>query len=280
MNKTAILGSETYGKTVERIPLVEAGVLGGIGGVGGYYGGGLLAEQMLKLVMANKTPEERQELMRQMEEDGTLEQIRKMSAGAGALAGVGYAAHKGMDTNRGLSGMAESMVNPKYWEDPDVRRRLHAVDKARLQAAESSGYPGYGRGYSSGRTLGKQGSLSDSAVSVINDRLLETGIFNAPRIPISSSVDTINRDPFLTLPQKNISETIFSNTSAGDSGVTSGKSLMQSALQLGVGAGAGYLFGRAASVLFSMPPSVTKSLSNSGAIAGALVNSGIFSELL
>lgn len=282
MNKLAILGTELYNKTIGSNPLLETGTLGTAGGALGYYGGGFAASKMLAMLMAGKSPEERAEAYRQLREDGTIDLIKNIGGGLGALGGVGYGLQKNIDMRNGLSGMFDSLTSGKHWSDPQVQDRLKAVDAARQNALKTQ-YSS--TSYSSGRTpqtaggMQKEHALSDGIFGM-NDALLDRGISSFQQIPIRQAMSTVDRDPFLSPPQKEIVNTVLSSTSDGDSGVTTGKSLMQSALQLGVGATAGYLFGRAAGSLFSLPPAVTDRLSTSGAVAGALVNTGIFSELL
>ena len=108
--------------------------------------------------------------------------------------------------------------------------------------------------------------------------LNEDVAFNKDQVPISQSLHLIKGDPYLSLDQKDVASVIFEGSENSRSGLTSGNSLMRSALAAGAGGGAGFLFGRAASAIFSLPPIVTKRLSGAGAVAGALLGTGIFTE--
>lgn len=101
---------------------------------------------------------------------------------------------------------------------------------------------------------------------------------NPKSVPISESIQLIKGDPYLSITQKDIAATLFENAENKKYGMTSGNSLIRSAVAAGAGGGAGYLFGRAASSIFSLPSVISKRLSGAGAIAGALIGTGIFTE--
>ena len=114
--------------------------------------------------------------------------------------------------------------------------------------------------------------------------MLKTGrwgdpLFNSDRIPVSYSLNLINADPFLTLSQKDIMGTVLEGAEGGNSGLVSGRDIARSATQIGVGGGVGILLGKAVGALLSLPSPVTRRLSIAGAIAGALTNTGLFSEI-
>ena len=278
MDKKAInvLGfTEGYGKTIGKWPLAEGAVLGGLGGVGGYYGSQVMARKILDMLLKGKSPAEREAELRRLREDGTLDMIAKVSAGLGAAAGIGYVAQKHMDTNRGFRGAVGSILDPSYYNRNAKSTLAAEKEKSKAAVAEAGkAYTPLVSTFSSGRKyqpgLQKAGSYG-----------MHEGIaFSKDRVPIAASVDLIKGDPFLSLPQKDITTMMLEGAENSTSGLVSGKSLMRTAIQAGVGAGTGFLFGRAASTLFSLPPVAKKRLSGAGAIAGALVNTGIFSEIM
>jgi hypothetical protein len=133
---------------------------------------------------------------------------------------------------------------------------------------------GYREGYSALASSHKATSLHKAASYVLNKDIA----LNSKNVPISESLQLIKGDPYLSITQKDIAATLFENAEQKRYGLTSGTSLMRSAITAGAGGGAGYLFGRAASSLFSLPSIVSKRLSVAGAIAGALTSTGIFTE--
>ena len=102
--------------------------------------------------------------------------------------------------------------------------------------------------------------------------------FYSKRIPVSYTVDLIRSDPFLTPPAKGAAE--FLVTGKSDSGLISGKDLMQTAVQAGVGYGAAYMFGKVLGSVMSLPKSTVDSLANKGGIAAAIINTGVLEKIL
>jgi len=133
---------------------------------------------------------------------------------------------------------------------------------------------GYKKGYASAGDLAWMHLLEKDASYMMNEDIS----LKSKSVPISESLQIIKGDPYLSITQKDIASAIFEKAEKKKFGFTSGGSLMQSAVTAGAGGGAGYLFGRAASSLFSLPTIVSKRLSAAGAIAGALISTGIFTE--
>jgi len=268
MNKSAI-GNVTraYHDYVGSKPIIEAPVLGALGAATGYYGAGFVIPKLLKVLMAGKTEQEKADMMKEYESENTEGLLRNLLGVAGGAAGVGYSLNKHLDLKGGLKGAFDSLSDQNYWSRPEVRERVNAARDSRMAALRYTPQ----RTYSSGRSLAKQASLEYSSVWAPN--------MEQERVPIAQSLTLIQRDPFLTLPQKDVTTAVLEGAEDSDSGLTSGKKLMRSAVQLGVGAATGYLFGKATSSLLSLPAMVTRRLSGTGAIAGALINTGIFSEL-
>ena len=253
----------TYDKYIGSKPLLETAFLGGTGALGGYAFGDAIMRNMVPAIMAGKSPLEKQKALEELRQDGTLNTIRMMLAGMGGAAGVGYSVIKHGQLRRGFKELASSMRNPEYWDEhPD---ELQSNIAKMRQSYRSIPYELRRKYYSSGR------QEKTSA---------EEGVFMAPRVPVHTSLELINGDPFLHLNEKTVTNQILSSAGEGRSGLLSGHDLMQSAIQAGAGAGVGYVFGKVAGSLLSLPTVVTQRLSAAGALAGALINTGLFSEIL
>jgi hypothetical protein len=261
-----------YNKTVGSNPLIEAAGLGTAGALAGYYGSGLAANKSLDALMAMtgaKTPQEKAAIRAQMQREGTMRWIKIISALAGGGLGAAYALRKHMDTGSGLKGALSSITNKDYWsKNPKAvedfkKRHKEEKDKSYFDSAkERSDY--LDSIYDSGR--GKIASLQ------MEDPFIHE------RVPIKYTMDTIQRDPFLDLESKAYTNSIIGGAENAESGVTSSKSIMRSALHAGVGFGSAYAFGNVIGSIFSLPEKNTKRLSNIGGIAGAIVNTGILEK--
>jgi hypothetical protein len=102
--------------------------------------------------------------------------------------------------------------------------------------------------------------------------------FNKKNIPVHQGRQLIHRDPFLTDHNKASVDYLMRNSGEGDSGSISGKDVAQTAIKAGIGLATGIAFGKTLGNLFSMGTAQTNRLSNIGAVAGAIYNTGIFSE--
>ena len=255
---------QTYDRYIGHNPLLEAGVLGGVGALAGYAGGGLVAQGVLKTLMMGKSPAEQAAMMRELEGDNTIGAIRLLLGGMGGLAGTGYATLKHGQFRKGPGAFLKSMTDPKYWEKNPEERDFET--KKLEEMYKNIPYRSQKQFYSSGRLQKNEAE--------------ETTGFTAPRVPVHTAVELLEADPFLRLNQKTVTREILDNAGQGRSGLVSGHDLMRSAIQAGAGAGVGYVFGRVASSLLSLPTPVTNRLSAAGALAGALINTGLFAEVL
>lgn len=256
-----------YDKTVGAHPIAETGMLAGGGAMAGYFGGGLLARALLKLVGGTLPVEKQQALEEWAADPDNLQGFRNWMGLAGGTLGGLYGLAKHMDTRSGFGGMAQSMVNPKYWEENPAatsqllarRFRRLATQPYRLKKFEWDRLP---------------------KLAAEEDSLEQGDPFFGKEIPVRFSLNTLGRDPFLTIGQKQQSQDLVVGAANGQSmGFTSGHGLMRAALRAGVGFGTAYLFGNLAGKVLSLPPEAVKKLSLGGGIAGALVGSGIFKEL-
>ena len=268
MDKIAIQGfTSAYTRHIGRKPWLEAGVLGTGGTLAGYHGMDFIVPILLKALMVGKSEKERQGLLEEFKGDGTLQLLKNLGAGIGGAAGVGYVAQKHMDWGGGLKGALGSMKDSRYWNTPEGKAVNKVVSKNKFEARRDTNIQ-RSKGYSSGRT--QKVAFSD----VYADPL-----FNSERIPVSYSLNLINADPFLTLGEKEITGMVLEGAEGGNSGLVSSRDIARSAIQVGVGSAVGILFGKTVGALLSLPSPVTRRLSVVGAIAGALTNTGLFSEI-
>jgi hypothetical protein len=104
--------------------------------------------------------------------------------------------------------------------------------------------------------------------------------FHKNVIPVHQGRQMIHRDPFLTNQDKSMVDSVMINAGEGKSGSISGFDIASTAVKAGIGLAAGIAFGKTMGNLFSMGSAQTSRLSNIGAVAGALYNTGIFSKEL
>jgi len=101
--------------------------------------------------------------------------------------------------------------------------------------------------------------------------------FTQPTIPVHMGRQLMQRDPFLNEHNKAQVDYIMRNTGEGDSDSISGFDIARTAVKAGIGLAAGIAFGKTMGNLFSMNTAQTQRLSNIGAVAGAVYNTGILS---
>jgi len=268
--------TSAYTRNIGSKPLVEAGVLGTGGAFVGYHGMNVVVPVLLKALMVGKSEAQRNQILEDYKTDGTLQYVKNLGAGLGLAAGVGYAVQKHMDWGSGRKGAWESMKDPKYWSTSRGKFRLNEMKETRKRNDLKAGIEKT-KGYSSGRT--KLGMLEDQPEKTAALNAWQDPLFNSERIPVSYSLNLINADPFLTLGEKEITGRVLEGAEGGDSGLVSGRDVARSAIQAGIGGGIGILLGKAVGALLSLPSPVTRRLSVAGAIAGALTNTGLFSEI-
>ena len=101
-------------------------------------------------------------------------------------------------------------------------------------------------------------------------------LLTADTIPLDHARELIWDDPFLNSKQKGQVGAVFANTGENtETGRTSTANLAAGAIRAGFGLGGGLVAGHVLGKLFSLPTPVTRALSYTGGIAGALINSGV-----
>jgi hypothetical protein len=268
MNKEADITApiQAYKRTIGSRPLLESAVLGTTGALAGYYGTPLVSRFLINKLMAFKSPQEREALINEFNNSKDAEGNRRLLAGALGVAGMALPLQN-MDFSSGFGNALKSGVDSDYYKkNPHITGRR--ADAAREKSTQGS-YKSLSRYFQSGRKpfMQKQHSLG------FQDN------FAAERVPISYSMDLINGDPFLTLPEKEFTNVLLEGAESSSSGMVSGKDLASSAIRSGVGFGAAYAFGSGVGKVLALPTPVTKRLSLIGGIAGAVLNSGIFEDV-
>ena len=261
--------SRGYENTVGQYPIAEAALGAGVGGVGGYLGGNLLAKQTLKLLLSNKSPEEREQIMQKLQQDGTFSMISGVTGALGGIAGAAYPLYQRGDTSGGTGRWLDSVMIPGYNKrNPE---RIKALGQQARQTFKDRKYSV--EDVENNRNMFSSGRQKTAAVSLLDDP------FVRDRVPVGFIMDLIQQDPFLTMTQKQQVNGIIESAEGETTGLVSGKDMMRGALRAGVGLATGYAFGQVTGKLFSLPSDITKRLSTAGAIAGGILNTGIFREI-
>jgi hypothetical protein len=272
INKSAITGfTSGYARHIGRKPWLEAGVLGGGAALVGYHGMNFLVPVFLRALMIGKSDEEYKKALEEIKSDpDSVQLFKNLGAGVGGLAGLAYTAGKHLDWGSGFKGAWDSMKSSGHWDTPAGKASNKVMSENKLKRKKNRLLNAASTGFSSGRGE----SQKTGARSGRGDPL-----FDVERIPISYSLNIIKADPFLSLGQKDITGMVLEGAEGSNSGLVSGRDVARSAVHAGVGAAAGLLLGKTMGALLSLPSPVTRRLSAAGVIAGALVNTGLFSEL-
>jgi len=93
-------------------------------------------------------------------------------------------------------------------------------------------------------------------------------------VPLDHASELVQRDKYLSSTQKAQLQQIFGHTVQDDRGNTSMADLTAGAIRAGLGGVSGAVAGYALGSIFSLPKAVTRAMSVSGALAGAIVNAG------
>lgn len=256
LQKEAIFGAtRAYHNTIGKNPSVEASVVGALGTVGGYHGSNLLAKSIAKALTANLPPEQREAELRKLEQDGTLSTVRNVGGTLGGLAGLAYVLHNRADFKHGVGGFLGSMKDEYYWDRHPDRAKIR--DKGVKKHIK-------GAAYDPNRVFQKTSAYS-----------MNPG-FGNNRIPISYTTDLLAHNPFIELQKKEQAINIVTSSENADSGVTTGKKILQAGIKAGVGFGASYLLANTIGSVVNLPDGIRKNLNMAAGVTGALDNAGMF----
>lgn len=255
-----------WNKNVSQHPMRQLAALG----VGGAVLGAAAPDAILKalIYLTNiRNPAKRKGLIDALNSSGT-KGLTATRIALGTLlggAGVAYTTAQHADPHGGTEGFFKSMTDPKYYQkNPQA---LQARTKSLEDFRKDIDNTFMEDPYQDGRRHKKIAAAFDAEAMFAKDR-----------IPLSSAINFINEDPFLTLSQKDLTSGILQGAENSNTGLVSGASVARSAVHAGIGAGTGYLFGKVTGGIFSLPPPVTRRLSMAGAVAGAIFNTGVFNK--
>lgn len=271
-NSNPLAPAQAYNKHVSSNPYVEAGVLGTGGALAGYLGTDLLISRLAP----SATPEKRR-------------MLRNIIGALGGAAGATYALQKHVDP----ANPWESLADKDYWSKGNNRENLLARHQANIDSSEFDleKVPKFDWGRGGRKIDAGTNIIPYEARRLLPQEVQQRGELNLAKegsflsafdgrtVPVRTTIDLINQDPFLDLEDKKIVNGLIVDSNNGFSaGKTSGQSLMNTAVKAGIGYGASYLFGKGIGSLLSLPPEQTKTLSQVGGLAGAIYNSGILRQ--
>lgn len=276
--------TKSYQKHIGNRPILESAVLGGLLGYGAYRGADTISrfalERMKKaqqlatktrMQMSGASPEEIEAALAQSDVDveatlrenrrnGNMRGISKALGGIGLAAGAAYPMLKSYDSGIGAGANIDKYVGadkrtPQQKEEDRYALQAERVHRVGKRQSENKGW-----GF-----LNKVSSFQDPLVG--------------QHIPISYSLDLIQRDPFIRGRDKMMVSSIIQG-SEEDSGLTNGRGIISTAIRAGVGFVPAYAFGRVISNVAALSPTQASDLSMAGGLAGAIYNTGIIQELM
>jgi hypothetical protein len=283
-NLNVLAPFQAYQKYIGNRPAVEIPVLAGLGGLIGYGGTGFAMRKAAEMVAKGIPPERlgmtRQEFDKELAgilQPSEVNRYRLMGGALGALAGGG-AGLLGYGTERGLGANPFQTDKEFFQQNPDRLDHLRRRAQERIQ--ESMYEPGK---FTYTRGQGFQKSSSDDALTIQNSMGMPPGFddpFVSAKLPVSATADLVMEDPFLDMQGKHAVVGLVQDSAGNDeTGLTTGRKIMRTALQAGVGFGAAYGTGKALSTLMGMPKPLAAAIQGVGGLAGALVNTGLFKDL-
>jgi hypothetical protein len=258
-----------YTKHIGSKPALASAALGAGGAAAGYFGTDLAARAFLGLSLIGKDTPEKEDKWEELKRSGRLAKLKTIAAVLGGGAGVAYPmissyfkGHSGKDN-------LKKYLNTNKFERDNPSAMQLEIDEAKKNPDPLN--PSYimqpSATYQSGRTFSKYAS----------DTL---DYFMEDNIPIHQARQLVRRDPFLNMGQKATVDGIIGGTNDGDSGLTSSGTIADTAIKAGFGALTGFAFGKTIGSVFAFDDAERKRLSRTGAVAGAILNSGILSRKL
>jgi len=256
-----------YNKSVGSNPLVDTGIMAGGGSLLGYFGGGAL----LNKLFPDMDPKR-------------LQSLKNLAGVAGFGLGTLYGTGRHADTSGDRSDFIKSMTDRDYWDtNPDAQARIAALSKKRIADAHYDSESSFAPKFTWGRSGEKREPRALTPSAIFSSALGKEGsdkeassfdAFDGKLIPIRTTMNLIDDDPFLTLGDKQLTNRIIYGAENRDIGVTSGKNIMQSALKAGIGFGSAYVAAKGLGKVMGLPEDTVKKWSRGGELAGALYNSG------
>lgn len=236
-------------------PLVESGVLGGAGAVGGYYGSGLLAKGLLNTIMAGKSDEEKAEQWQQWENEGFTDTIRNVGGAAGGLAGLAYPMFKN------YNGKIESLTEKNYYANhPEEAAARAKASPLHSQYRDTGVFERY-------KELNKHASF-------------DMAFDNTSSIPVQGAMDMFWDDPHLSHPERTYAAGLVSAANQDQPyGVLSPSDLALGAVRAGVSFGIAKSFANVVGNAMKLPSDVRDRMSNAGGIAAAVMSTGILNKV-
>ena len=108
-----------------------------------------------------------------------------------------------------------------------------------------------------------------------SDAGYKNALMDVPSVPVDPALDLIWSDSYLTGKEKYNASLPFQHAAPDGTGVVSKADLIKGAVRAGFGGAAGYVVGSVLGDVFSAPPQAKKIMSWTGAVAGALKNTGV-----
>lgn len=237
---------KTIHKATDRLSTGEKTLLAGAaGGAAGYYGSKALSNFIISLLFANKSYEERKELLERVSRDNRLNKLTALIGGAAAAYFAG-----GRDLKfDNWDNFKNSFKNREYLKSPEAYKKYTDNLNSSLR----------GEWYNS-KTAGDNMYMEDN-------------------IPIKTSLRLVDEDLFLNPFEKSVTGSLIYGAENKDSGLTSGKKLTDSAIRAGVGFVPSYMFGKGVGTVLGLPAPIRDRISFAGGLAGAVINSGILKEI-
>lgn len=188
------------------------------------------------------------------------EGVARRMTGLGAALGAGLGAFtgsRGLDY-RSAEDLMKSLFQRDYWKKhPERLKERVSQFKDKLKNQK----------YKSGYSLLNTASEDEWEMSGF-----------MPSIPVQESKEVISEDLFLDPFGKNTLNSMLDDADEDRDGLASQFDLSKAALRAGAGFVPSYLTGRVVGSLLRLPKGSKKRLSTLGGIAGAVANTGLFSQ--
>lgn len=252
-----------YHNTIGSRPIAESTLLAALMGYGAYKGAPLVAKPLMRAFMPGASEREVEMALADARREGRMGNVQKILGASAGVAGAAYPFLKSTNFRAGWGpGVRSYLGKDFYSKDEPAAKYDRAVHRKGVVDREKAKLQTIPDNYSF-----REGSAG------FQDPLVGT------RIPVSYSLDLLQKDPFLREPEKAIASSLVQG-SEEESGITSGKSIAQTALRAGVGFVPAYAFGKVMTGLAGMPQPAAENASLAGGIAGAIYNTGILQDMM